>query len=131
MVKFVSASQINDARGNLTVVEFPQLLPFECQRTYFLKSLDPDLRRGFHAHHELRQVFFCVQGSCMVLLDDGINKVDVKIEGEKGLIIDKMVWHEMYHFSKDCVIAVFASDVYKESDYIREYDQFLKHVGKK
>lgn len=130
MVKFISASQKSDNRGTLMIVEFSNILPFECKRTYFLKSLDPNLRRGFHAHHQLRQVFFCIQGSCLVLLDNGSEKIEVKVEAEKGLVIDPLIWHEMYEFSPDCVIAVFASENYQESDYVRDYDQFLKYVGK-
>ena len=36
-----------------------------------------------------------------------------------------MQWHEMYDFSPDCVLLVLASDIYDESDYIRDYDQFI------
>lgn len=39
-----------------------------------------------------------------------------------------MVWHEMHDFSEDCILLVLASDYYDESDYIRNYDQFLKEV---
>lgn len=34
----------------------------------------------------------------------------------------------MYDFSKDSVLMVLASEVYKEDDYIRDYDTFLKMV---
>ena len=34
----------------------------------------------------------------------------------------------MYDFSPDAVLLVLASDVYREEDYIRDYDEFLKSV---
>ena len=38
------------------------------------------------------------------------------------------MWREMYDFSKDAVLMVLASEVYKEDDYIRDYDTFLHMV---
>ena len=35
----------------------------------------------------------------------------------------------MFDFSEDAVLMVFASEVYDESDYIRDYDEFLDFVG--
>lgn len=131
MVEFVEFPKISDDRGSLIPVEFEKFLPFVCKRAYFLTGLQTQLRRGFHAHKELQQVFFCIQGSCKILMDDGKMKDNYEIEGTKAIVIDKMVWHEMYEFSKDCVIAVFASDIYKESDYIRDYADFTKYVGEK
>ena len=36
----------------------------------------------------------------------------------------------MYDFSPDAVLMVFASDYYDESDYIRNYEDFLAFVNK-
>ena len=36
------------------------------------------------------------------------------------------MWREMYDFSSDAVLMVLASDIYKEEDYIRDYDEFLR-----
>ena len=47
-------------------------------------------------------------------------------KSSQGLVVDKMIWHEMYGFSDDCVLMVLASDYYDEEDYIRDYDEFLK-----
>ena len=129
MTHFVEFSKIADERGSLVPVDLNKKLPFDCKRVYFLKNLDPQLRRGFHAHHALRQAFYCVQGSCVVMLDDGARKVDVAVSGEKALLIEPMIWHEMYDFSADCVIAVFASEHYLEKDYIRDRSTFQKLIS--
>lgn len=56
-------------------------------------------------------------------------KDDVLIDSSlQGLLIEPMVWHEMYDFSPDCVLMVLASDVYDESDYIRDYGRFASIV---
>ena len=36
----------------------------------------------------------------------------------------------MKNFTPDCVLVVLASEHYDESDYIRDYDKFLKESNK-
>ena len=82
-------------------------------------------RRGFHAHHALVQVAVCVSGSCKILLDDNREREEVLLDSPgTGLIIDKMVWHEMFDFSADCILLVLANDFYAADDYIRDFDVF-------
>jgi len=87
-------------------------------------------RRGYHAHRDLQQVAICISGSCKFLLDDGRERVENVIldSPNKGLFIDKMIWREMYDFSDDCILLVLASEYYDESDYIRDYEEFLKLI---
>jgi dTDP-4-dehydrorhamnose 3,5-epimerase-like enzyme len=120
----------SDPRGELIVAELGIDVPFEIKRVYFLKSLKSDLERGFHAHHELRQMMCCVSGELRVLLDDGKSKETVYLKSGETLMIENFVWHVMSSFSSDCVLAVFASDLYNESDYIRDYEQFLNALKK-
>lgn len=118
---------IENADGKLVVIESARNLPFEIKRTYFIMNVRKGESRGFHAHKELRQVAVCLKGSCKMILDDGINKQTVAMNSTKeGLLIDKMIWHEMHEFSDDCILAVFADDYYDEEDYIRSYDCFLE-----
>lgn len=90
------------------------------------------VHRGFHAHRSLEQILICIHGSCKVLLDNGTEKKVISLEKPyEGLYIANDMWREMYDFSSDAVLLVLASDFYKEEDYIRDYDVFLKEVGKK
>lgn len=41
------------------------------------------------------------------------------------------MWREMYDFSSDAVLMVLASELYDESDYIRDYDEFLTFIKEK
>ena len=64
-----------------------------------------------------------------MLLDDGQTRENVWLDKPtKGLIIEDLVWREMHDFSPDCVLLVLASEHYEESDYIREYDEFIKQA---
>jgi dTDP-4-dehydrorhamnose 3,5-epimerase-like enzyme len=129
LIKLIDFRTFADSRGTLAVVEGTQDVPFEIRRVYYLYGLSGDLQRGFHAHHELEQVAICLSGSCSFLLDDGKRKERLRLESpHQGLRIERMVWHEMYDFSADCVLMVLASEHYDESDYIRDYEQFLAEV---
>lgn len=127
IVKKNLKSQV-DERGELTVAEIGHDIPFEIKRVYFLKDLKTDVPRGFHAHKALLQVMYCLSGKTNVLLDDGKNKETVPLKAGETLFIDKYIWRVMSDFSSDCVLAVFASELYDEADYIRDYDQFLESV---
>ena len=88
------------------------------------------VRRGFHAHKSLEQILICIHGSCKVLLDNGTEKKIVSLEKPyEGLYIANNMWREMYDFSEDAVLMVLASEYYKEEDYIRDYNEFLRMVG--
>ena len=63
----------------------------------------------------------------MIKLDNGRETKTVHLEKPyEGLYVAKNMWREMYDFSKDAVLLVFASELFDESDYIRDYDEFLK-----
>lgn len=85
--------------------------------------------RGFHAHKHLQQILICVHGSCKILLDNGREQEVVVLEKPyEGLYVANNMWREMYDFSVDAVLMVLASELYDESDYIRDYDEFLHYV---
>ncbi|WP_032496444.1 FdtA/QdtA family cupin domain-containing protein [Hydrogenivirga sp. 128-5-R1-1] len=127
-VKFIEFDIKGDERGKLIALEQFKNIPFEIKRVYYIYNLKNNIPRGFHAHKNLQQVAICIRGGCKFLLDNGKEKVkDIILDSpNKGLFIDKMIWHEMYDFSEDCVLIVLASDYYDESDYIRDYEEFLK-----
>jgi len=117
-----------DERGTLIAIESNQHVPFEIKMVYYIFDVKNDVRRGSHAHKTLQQVMICLRGSCKILLDDGENRVeDIVLDSpEKGLLIDKMIWREIYDFSDDCILLVLANNFHCEDDYIRDYNEFLK-----
>ncbi|MEM7086146.1 MAG: FdtA/QdtA family cupin domain-containing protein [Bacteroidota bacterium] len=118
-----------DGRGNLSVVE-GDILPFTIKRVYYLYDVPSNSTRGGHAHIELMQCLIALSGSFDVVLDDGKNKKVVTLNRpDVGLIIPTGIWRELESFSSGGVCLSLVSDVYKESDYIREYSDFLSFKG--
>ena len=121
-----------DDRGVLIALEQYRNIPFEIRRCYFMYNLKPNVSRGFHAHKTLQQVLVCVRGSCRILLDNGWEKTVVPMDRpNKGLYVSADIWREMFDFSEDAVLMVLADQLYDESDYIRNYDEFLTYVRRK
>ena len=115
----------HDQRGNLSVVEGGELIPFDIKRVYYLYDVPGGTTRGGHAHRKLRQLIIAASGSFDVVLDDG-----KKRRSYHGLYIPTMHWREIENFSSGAVCMVLASEHYDESDYIYEYEDFLREVGK-
>ena len=118
-----------DERGQLVAIEALRDLPFEFKRVYYIYDTKDGVRRGFHAHYDLEQILICVSGSCKIHLDNGFETEGVLLDKpSEGLYIANNMWREMYDFTKDAVLLVIASRPYEESDYIRNYDDFIKMV---
>ena len=131
---FVNLKRIVDARdGVLCIMEKDRDIPFEIKRVYYITNLDCMASlRGKHAHKKLQQIIFCISGSFILSLDDGVTKQDIYMHHDnQGVILGPELWHTMHDFSNGCVILVAASDYYDESDYIRDYDQFLAYIRQK
>lgn len=117
----------SERRGNLTVVENGLTLPFDVKRVYYLYDVPGGESRGAHAHRELEQLIIAVSGSFTVTLDDGNCKRSFFLNRPyQGLYVKSGMWRTLEDFSSGAVCMVLASDVYKASDYIRSYDEFIQ-----
>ena len=126
LVKLIDLPLLGDDRGSLVALEANKTVSFDIKRVYYIFGTKQGVARGFHAHKALKQVAVCVAGSCRMLLDDGLHKEEVLLDSaRKGLLIEGLVWREMHDFSEDCVLLVLASELYDESDYIRDYKKFI------
>lgn len=131
-IKIYKFQPHGDERGQLIAIEAQKDIPFEVKRVYYIYDTKERVRRGFHAHKSLQQILVCVHGSCKIHLDNGTETEEVVLDKpDVGLYIASDMWREMYDFSPDAVLLVLASEHYNESDYIRNYDEFLKYVGEK
>ena len=127
--KIIQFQQHGDNRGQLVALENGKEIPFDIKRVYYMYETGQGVRRGFHAHKSLQQILICTSGSCKIHLDDGYETAEITLDKPfEGLLIKNNLWREMYDFSSDAVLMVLASEMYDESDYIRNYDEFIKFV---
>jgi len=119
--------KIHDPRGNLTFVESNNQIPFSIERVYYLYDVPGGSERGGHAHKELHQLIIAMSGSFDVILDDGKDKKRIHLNRSySGLYVCPMIWRELDNFSSGAVCMVLASNKYAESDYYRDYAEFMR-----
>lgn len=125
-ITIIEVPKIENSLGNIAVIE-NNTIPFEIKRVYYLYDIPSSASRGGHAHKDLQQVLIAISGSFDVVLKDGVTMKTVTLnKPDKGLLIKHNIWRELENFSSGSVCLVLASDVFSESDYIRDYDEFLK-----
>jgi len=125
LTRLIEFAVKGDEFGWLVALEAEKNVPFPIRRAYYIFGTRDGVRRGRHAHRTLRQMMVCLAGDCKVLLDDGsTQEVAHLTRNDRGLVLDPMVWHEMYDFSPGCVLLVLAEAWYDEADYIRDYAAF-------
>lgn len=130
--KIIDIPKIEDRRGNLSVVEEFKNVPFHIARAYWLYDVPAGAKRGGHAHKRLKQLLIALSGSFTVTLDDGHEKRKILLNRlYQGLLIETGIWRTIDDFSSGAVCLVLASELYDESDYIYDYEEFLKYKGVK
>lgn len=123
-IKIIDIPKIEDSRGNLSVIE-KDVIPFVLKRVYYLYDVPSTAYRGGHAHKDQEELLVALSGSFEVKLSDGFNTVKYLLKKpDKGLFIPKGIWRELEDFSSGAVCLVVASDVFDESDYIRNFEDF-------
>ncbi|RRO13334.1 sugar 3,4-ketoisomerase [Flavobacteriaceae bacterium 14752] len=113
--------------GYITVAEQQHHIPFEIKRVYWTYYTPNQVTRGHHAHKALKQCIFAVSGQIEFELInmDGVKYKFLLDSPDRGLYIPPMHWRTI-KFSHSAVLLCLASDLYNESDYIRDYNKFLK-----
>lgn len=122
-------NRFHDPEGNLTVISENVHVPFPINRVFYSYDIPGGEDRGAHAHKECHQFIIAASGAFEVLLDDGVNKRTVTLNRPfYGLHVPPGIWAAEQGFSSGSICLVLASHRYEESDYIRNYDDFLKYV---
>lgn len=124
-------NQLGDDRGHLVVVEGIKNIPFEIKRIFYIYGTKEDVVRGQHANRKSEFVLINLAGSCKIKVDDGKNKEIIILDkAHEGIYLNKMVWKDMYDFSKDSILLVLSNQSYDSEEYVRDYTEFKKEMTK-
>ena len=124
-------SQKGDERGHMVVVEGLKDIPFEIKRIFYIYGSDSTVVRGQHANKNSEFVLINVAGTSKVKVLDGKGNEAVYSlnRPHTGIYLPKMIWKDMYDFSEDSVLLCLSSEHYDASEYIRDYDEFVRIVN--
>ena len=116
-----------DERGTLTAGEYPVSLPFEVRRFFLVKDVPTGDTRGNHAHWKCHQLLVCTAGRVEVIIRarDGSKTVINLDNADRGLHIPPLVWAQQRYLTPDAMLLVFASHEYENSDYIRDFEEYV------
>ena len=124
----IDLPKFEDPRGNLSFLEEENHIPFKIERTYWIYDVPGGQVRGGHAFRKQKECIIALSGSYDVLVDDGITKKSFSLNRSYyGLYIPCGLWRHMENFSTNALAVVLSSTKYEESDYIRDYAEFLKY----
>lgn len=126
-LKEIHLQSIKDERGNLGVLELQNQIDFHIQRIYYLSNVPEGEFRGAHAHINLEQIFLAPTGKCILEVTDGKTTDTVELsESGPAYYLPAGYWRNIFSFTNNAVCLVLASLPYSESDYIRDFDDYLK-----
>ena len=129
-VQMMEFSEKGDERGHLVIVESKKDIPFDIKRVFYIYGSDSDVVRGQHANKKTEFVLINVAGTSKVKVRDGFgNEAIFSVNRpHTGSYLPKMVWKDMYDFSEDSVLLCLASEYYDSTEYIRDYNEFVRIV---
>lgn len=121
--------KITFPEGSISVWDNNDALPFEVKRVFYLYDIPGGESRGAHAHKKCHQFIIAASGAFEVMVDDGKQKKVVQLnQPNYGLHIPPGIWASEINFSSGSICLVLTSENFDESDYIREYEEFLNYI---
>ncbi len=121
----VELPKILDERGNLSVIEAQQHIPFDIQRVYWIYDVPGGELRGSHAFKATSELIVALSGSFDVVLHDGVQEHRFTLNRSyNGVLVPKMVWRRLENFSTNSLALILADTTYCDADYIRSFDEF-------
>lgn len=129
-VRLIELNSATDMRGSLVAGQVDGQLPFTPRRFFVVYDVPSAEVRGSHAHHRCEQFLVCLKGSVSALVDDGTTRVEYRLDRPTlGLYMPPMIWGTQYRYTDDAILLVIASHDYDDTDYIRDYGEFLTAVA--
>lgn len=122
---------INSTVGTLGVIEFSSL-DFAPARIYWLSNVPLGSERGHHAHKALSQLICIITGSVDIEVSAGNDKIVFHLgQGSNALKLKPGLWRVLKNFSEDACVLVICDQPYDESDYIRNFSEYLEWYAAK
>ena len=124
-VDLISFPTVVAARGNLTALELPKVVPFSVKRIFLVHGVRNTEVRGEHAHKTCWQLLLATSGSINIELSDGeLNESFILDKPFQGLLIPPLIWGTQYNFSSNATLLVLASEAFDPDDYIHDFQEF-------
>lgn len=126
MIRIIDLPKIVDPRGNLTYLQYPDHIPFEIKRTFWIYDVPGGETRGGHAYKTQQEIIIALSGSFDVVVNDGVSIFKFHLNRSyHGLYIPSMIWRHMENFSTNSLSLHISDEKFNDEDYIRSYEEFI------
>ncbi len=125
--QIIDLPKIQDPRGNLTFLQYPNQIPFEIQRTFWTYDVPGGELRGGHAYHIQEEVIIALSGSFDVVITnpDGSKEKFSLNRSYYGLYLPPKMWRHIENFSTNALALHVSSEIFSTEDYIRDFKILL------
>lgn len=124
--KLIQLPKILDLRGNLSVIEEFNNIPFKIERVYWIYDVPGGESRAGYALRDTDDFVLALSGSFDVVTHDGIESKTIQLNRSYyGLLIPHGLWHEFRNFSTNSLALVLSSRQYDSTQYIRSLEDFI------
>ncbi|MCM1504980.1 MAG: FdtA/QdtA family cupin domain-containing protein [Muribaculum sp.] len=129
-IRIIDLPRIEDPRGNLSFLQYPDQVPFEIERAYWVYDVPGGAERQGHAFRRQHEFIIALSGSFDVVLNRGGGVVRHHLSRSYyGVYVPPMTWRSLDNFSTNSVALVLSSTEYDPTDYIEDYDDFVRLVN--
>jgi hypothetical protein len=124
--EIINFPKIQDPRGNLTFLQYPNQIPFEIQRTFWTYDVPGGEIRGGHAYYSQEEVIIALSGSFDVVITniDGSKQKIALNRSYYGLYLPPKTWRHIENFSTNALALHISSEIFSTEDYIRDFEDF-------
>lgn len=131
LAKIIKFKKIVEDNASLSVFQENESIPFNSKRSFTVITTKNSFR-GDHAHKNCHQFLICLKGEIKVNVDDGTNQqvFIIKENDDYGIYIPPLIWASQSSIKDENILLVIASDLFKNSDYIRDKKEFLNYIKK-
>lgn len=124
--QIIKLPKVTDPRGNLSIVESEEHVPFDIKRAYWIYDVPGGEERGGHAFKVQDEFIIALSGSFDVVLNDGTGEQRYHMNRAYfGLYVPHMTWRRIDNFSTNSVVYVLSSKKYDPEDYIEDFEEFI------
>lgn len=126
--KIIDFPKIQDPRGNLTFLQYPNQVPFIIKRTFWTYDVPGGEIRGGHAYFRQEEIIIALSGSFDVVItnEDGTLKKYSLNRSYYGIYLPPKTWRHMENFSTNALALHVSSESFLKEDYIRDFDVLKK-----
>ncbi|EKD71003.1 MAG: WxcM-like protein [uncultured bacterium] len=128
-IEIITFDSHHSCTGTLSIYDTANQVPFNIAKVFTINCSQP-CTRGNHAHKISKQLLVCLKGRCAVIANDGLHTKDfILSQPNMGLLIPPTLWTKQEYLIESTLM-VLADQSFGESDYIRNYEEFIRFRNK-